>query len=192
MVQSVVILRNQGRAAGASQEHQHSQILAFAKTPSRLADELTSTIRHFRTRGLCLTCQTIELEMEDNARVVCANDAFVAVTAFAPRFPYETWILPRSHAHNFGESESGAIPLLASILRRVLSAMEGIHADCPYNLVLQTAPVKEFLESRQSFHWRLEILPRLTTPSGLELGSDVFIVGISPELAAERLRAGLA
>jgi UDPglucose--hexose-1-phosphate uridylyltransferase len=46
-------------------------------------------------------------------------------------------------------------------------------------------------QASRAFHWRLEIVPRLTTASGFELGSGVYIVAVAPEDAARRLRAAL-
>jgi UDPglucose--hexose-1-phosphate uridylyltransferase len=188
-VGSVVVLRNEGAAAGASQEHPHSQILALPLVPSRLAGELAEADRHFRERGRCPTCEMVDRERADARRVVVENADFIALTSFAPRCPYETWIVPRVHASDFRDADGHQLKSLASVLKQVLTALETAEGLFPYNLVLQTAPVEGSTEIERAFHWRLEVLPRLTTLSGFELGCDVFIVTVAPEEAAERLRA---
>jgi UDPglucose--hexose-1-phosphate uridylyltransferase len=190
-VQTVVILRNEGRPAGASQEHPHSQIVALPFVPGRLRDEMTVAARHFDAAGTCLTCDLVADELANGARVVARNEDFVALASFAPRFGFETWIVPVSHQHDFLAADPAAIRGLAGMLSKVLASLETVHGAFPYNLVLQTAPVHTTPEIDRSFHWRLEIMPRLTTPSGLELGADVFIVAVTPEQAAESLRAAL-
>jgi len=55
-----------------------------------------------------------------------------------------------------------------------------------YNLVLHTAPLHA--PALPGFHWRLEILPRLTGMAGFEWGSGWFINQVAPERAAEVLR----
>jgi len=41
-------------------------------------------------------------------------------------------------------------------------------------------------------HWHLEVVPRLTTLAGIELGAGIFVLTVPPEDAAERLRDALA
>ena len=40
----------------------------------------------------------------------------------------------------------------------------------------------------RSYHWHLEILPRLNVWGGFELGSDVYVNTVLPEQAADVLR----
>jgi UDPglucose--hexose-1-phosphate uridylyltransferase len=190
-IASLVVLRNEGRAAGSSQEHPHAQIFALPLVPGRLQAEVAAAERHFHERGHCVTCRMIEDEIFSRQRLIAENQDFLALTSFAPRFSYETWIVPTAHGHNFCELGEQKIQSLAHILKQVLSALDSIHGPCPNNLVLQTAPIASSNGVAQSFHWRLEILPRLTTPSGLELGCDVFIVPVTPEQAAAELREAL-
>ena len=190
-VQNVVVVRNEGRGAGASQAHPHSQIFALPLVPSRLVDELAEAARRFNERGCCPTCEMVDRERADARRVVVENEDFIALTSFAPRFPYETWIVPTVHAHDFREADDRQLRGLASVLKQVLTALETVESSCPYNVVLHTAPVQPTIGGERAFHWRIEILPRLTIPSGLELACDVFIIGVTPEHAAEKLRAVL-
>jgi UDPglucose--hexose-1-phosphate uridylyltransferase len=191
-VQSVVIIRNEGRAAGASQPHPHSQVLALPVVHPRLAHELQVARQHFAEAHRCLTCDVIEHELKQGRRIVALDDEFVVLTSFAPRFPYETWILPRHHSHDFRESSERQIARCAERIRALLVAMESRLGAFPYNLVLLTCPMQTAHDDRQSFHWRFELLPRTTIPSGLELGCDVFIVSVSPEEAADALRTHMS
>jgi UDPglucose--hexose-1-phosphate uridylyltransferase len=191
-VQSVALFRNEGSAAGASQEHPHAQIIALPIVPGRLRTELTAANRYFQQRGQCLTCDALVADATGlTQRLVARNSDFTALTSFAPRFPYETWIVPNTHAHDYRDITGRHLRSLASILRHVLAALRSALDRFPYNLILITAPAVEGPIDR-AFHWRLEILPRLTVPSGFEMGSDVFIVEVAPEEAAEKLRAAAA
>jgi UDPglucose--hexose-1-phosphate uridylyltransferase len=40
----------------------------------------------------------------------------------------------------------------------------------------------------RSYHWHLEILPRLNVWGGFELGSDVYVNTVLPETASDYLR----
>ncbi len=185
------LFRNEGRAAGASQEHAHAQILALPLVPPRVASELDATERYFRTTARCFTCDTIARELHDGSRVVVKSDAHAVVASFAPRYPYEVWVLPRYHFHDFARVADGELVELASLLRRTLIGLESVLGSFPYNLILQTAPTVGG-SHEQSFHWRFEIVPRTTIVSGFELGTDIHIVAQSPERAALRLRQAMA
>jgi UDPglucose--hexose-1-phosphate uridylyltransferase len=186
-VKCITLFRNDGSAAGASQTHPHSQILALPVVPAALSEEIERAERHLRTTSSCLTCQAIVAAREEH-RVVLENAAFVAMTAYAARYSYETWIVPRAHGHDFRRCED--LGPLAEALSQVLRGLEAVEGSLPFNLILQTAPVES--AAAGAFHWRLEVLPRATVPSGLELGSGMFIVSVSPECAAAGLRDAIA
>jgi UDPglucose--hexose-1-phosphate uridylyltransferase len=189
-VASVLLFRNEGHAAGASQGHPHTQILAVPVVPPRLESELIEAERYRRQHGRCCACDLLASELASGHRLIAQNDHFVAITSFAARFPYESWIVPRAHRHDFGTAADDDIPSLAHILKEVLCALETIIGRFAFNLVLQTAPVDQE-SSAAAFHWRLEILPRISVPSGLELGSDVCIVSVAPEDAARDMRGAI-
>jgi UDPglucose--hexose-1-phosphate uridylyltransferase len=187
-VKSIALFRNEGRDAGASQDHPHAQILAMPVVPERLRRELIAVNQHFHARGRCLTCEILALEEREARYRVSDNEDFCAITSYAPRFPCETWILPKRHASDFGALEAPQLRNLARILKQVFGGLESILGSFPFNLVLQSAPVGADHGVARSFHWRFEVLPRLSAASGFELGSDVFIVSTSPEAAAAKLR----
>jgi len=58
--------------------------------------------------------------------------------------------------------------------------------DPPYNYTLLTAPCDS--DMLEDFHWHLEIVPRLTTPAGFEMGTSIYINVVPPEHAAQYLR----
>ncbi len=51
---------------------------------------------------------------------------------------------------------------------------------------MHTAPPKE--KKAKHYHWHIEILPRISTWGGLELGTGIDVVKISPEEATKILR----
>ena len=111
---------------------------------------------------------------------------FVALAPFAPRFPFETWILPRVHASNFEDSQRPEFTDLARILKSTFQRLEKALDMPPYNFVLHTAPVRE--RNLPHFHWHIEIVPKLTSMGGFEWGSGFYINPTPPEEAAQFLR----
>ena len=183
---SVVIFKNHGRAAGARLDHAHSQLVAYPIVPPALMEEIHGARRHFETTTHCIFCDVIAEELQDGRRIICDNDAMLAIAPFAARVPFETWLLPRDHAPRFEESSDRSLEELASSIRKVMAGIDWALERPAYNLVLHSAPLSG--EADRAFHWHLEILPRVTRYGGLEWGSGVFRNPVAPEESARTLR----
>jgi UDPglucose--hexose-1-phosphate uridylyltransferase len=185
-LQSGLIFKNYGAAAGATLQHPHSQLIALPIVPKSLREELEGSGRYYREHGRCLFCDLVVQEVRLECRVIVENAAFIALAPFASRFPFEMWILPRRHAASFETGCGEAYGLLAMVLQKVLYRAYHLLNDPAYNLVLHSAPWRNADEG--SYHWHLEIIPRLTGVAGFEWGTGFFINSITPEAAARALR----
>jgi len=87
--------------------------------------------------------------------------------------------LPFSHNAAFGNISSRKAKKIARPLKIVLGELYKKLEDPDYNLIFRTAPLKDAEEDY--YHWYIQILPRLTTPAGFELGSGVYITTQKPE-----------
>jgi UDPglucose--hexose-1-phosphate uridylyltransferase len=181
-----LIFKNYGAAAGATLQHPHSQLIALPVVPKNLREELEGSGRYYREHGRCLFCDLVVQEVRLGCRVVVENAAFIALAPFASRFPFEMWILPRGHAASFETGCGEAYGLLALVLQKVLYRAYRLLNDPAYNLVLHSAPWRNAGDG--SYHWHLEIIPRLTGVAGFEWGSGFFINSTTPEAAARALR----
>jgi len=176
--------QNVGAAAGASLAHAHAQLVATPFVPPIVQDELDAAAAHHGRTGRCVFCDLIATERR-GPRVVCETAGFVAVAAFAPRFAYEVWVLPKVHAARFETIDD--VDELAGVVRRVIAATDAVLGPVAFNWVLHTAPLRS--PELPHYHWHLEVLPRTATPAGFEWGGGCFITAVAPEDAAERLRA---
>jgi UDPglucose--hexose-1-phosphate uridylyltransferase len=181
-----LIFKNVGARAGASLEHVHTQLIALPAVPFVVEEELSGARRHRDATGRCVFCDVVGAEEADGRRVVLATGAHVALEPWAPRFPYETHVLPRAHAARFEDLTPGDRADLARVLRDVLARVERA-LDAPhYNLLVHSAPFVAGAES--SYHWHIEILPRLARLAGFEWGTGFHITAPPPEAAAARLK----
>jgi UDPglucose--hexose-1-phosphate uridylyltransferase len=142
---------------------------------------------YYNTTGSSVYTELCRAELESTSRVVSANAEFVAFAPFAARTAFETWILPRRPASTFDNAEPATLAALPEILLDVLGRVSRTLDDPPYNLVINSAPRRHADES--DFVWHIEILPRLTTAAGFEIGTGMAINSVLPEIAAEALRA---
>lgn len=189
-LQYVQVFKNHGLAAGASVEHVHSQILGVSRVPREVAAELHGAAEHHARFGRCAFCDLIEREIAAKERIVAIGEHMVAFTAYAGRFPYETWFLPRRHGCRYESATATEIAENAAIVRRVLGRLDELIPGVGYNLVLHTAPLHD--SRRADFHWHWELLPRTTGIAGFELSTGCFLNPLPPEQAAAQLRGEVA
>src|SRR5581483_2469023 len=116
----LLVFKNHGAAAGATQEHTHSQLIALPIVPTSVLAEIDGCRAHFQHKERCIYCDIIRQELAESVRIVSENSEFVAVEPFAPRFPFETWILPKRHAAYYEEAQKTQFELLARILNDTL------------------------------------------------------------------------
>jgi len=182
----MLVFKNHGEAAGASLEHPHSQLIALPIVPKRVREEVDSALRYYREKERCIFCDVIHQELESAARVVDETDFFVTLAPYAPRFPFETWILPRHHASAFENQQGAVYAALGKVLRDNLARLDAVLDRPPYNLMFHTSPVGE--EINDHYHWHVEIIPKLTKVAGFEWGTGFYICPTPPEESARFMR----
>jgi len=182
----IMIFKNQGEAAGATFEHPHAQLIALPIVPKHVVEELDGGRQYFTVKERCIFCDIMRQEMENPMRVVSENDDFLVFAPFAPRFPFETWIMPKRHESAFENLSSHQMINLAAALKQLLMKCE-VALDSPaYNLALHTAPLQE--NALEYYHWHIEFIPKLTNTAGFEWGTGFYINPTPPEESAKFLR----
>jgi UDPglucose--hexose-1-phosphate uridylyltransferase len=153
-------LVNEGRFAGASLPHSHSQLVWLREAPPAVTAE--------RADG-CPVCRLLQPEELE----IAEHEGLAAVSHLAGRAPFELLVAPRRHDSTAEDDLPRALWLLREAIRR-LRAVEG---PAPWNAWLHRGP-----------HWHFEVLPRLTVFAGLELGAEIYVNVVAPESAAAALR----
>jgi len=181
-----MLFKNVGRAAGATIYHTHTQLIATPVVPRTIALKMQACREYYEYRERCLLSDMVEQEIEFQARVVLDTGAFVAFCPYAPRFPFETWIVPKFQSSHFEHLQAPEVSELARLLKRTLLKLEKGLNHPPYNYMLFTAPFRD--GGGEYFRWHLEITPRLTPVAGFEWGTGFYINPVPPEEAAHFLR----
>lgn len=190
----VLIFKNQGRSAGASLQHAHSQLIATPITPKRVKEKLDGAKRYFDYKHRCVFCDYVKQETElFGERLVEESPHFVALSPFAARFPFETWILPKRHMLDFALVDDEEAADLGKMLKVILMKLRQALNNPPFNYVLHMAPYRRprggyWTTIEEDYHWHIELIPRLTRVAGFEWGSGFYINPTPPEVATETLR----
>lgn len=185
-IQYVQIFKNQGDAAGASLQHPHWQIIGIPLIPPQSKRILEGARRYFEQHQKCVYCEMLRYEQQQSIRIIDQADKFIGFAPYASKYSYEMWIMPKSHIYHFGQLSGEDIKGLAHILKRVLHRFEILFPHKSYNVVFIGAPEQKGLE--QLFHWHIQIIPRLGSLAGFELGTGCFINSVPPEVCAQSLK----
>lgn len=183
----IMVFKNHGSVAGASLDHSHSQLIALPIVPRRVVEELNGGLSYYKYKDRCIFCDIIAQEKENNVRVVFENDLFLALSPYAARFPFETWILPKKHEAIFADHDrSDNYRSLAETLSIILKKYVKVLNSPPYNYVIHTAPSGN--TDVPHYHWHIELIPRLTKMAGFEWGTGFYINPTPPEEATDYLK----
>lgn len=158
----VAVFKNDGRLAGASIPHIHSQVVGTPFVPPRAAAEASA----FGDRcGVCCVEHALIRETE-NYRWIAPRGA---------RFAYQQWIVPKTHAPEMSEPRE-----LSSLVQQSARAMRRIAGA--YNWAFVNFP------NEPRGHWYLELFPRTAMVAGFELGTGTFVNSLGADEAAAHLR----
>jgi len=167
--QYIQVFKNVGTRAGATLGHPHLQLVSLNYRPERILKELHTLQEKFPAL------------LENKNLTVQHDDDYVTLCPPVSRVPYELWLLPQ-HSAAFDALTFNGYLKLAQHLQSTLHRLEALIGKVSHNIIWKLPP-----RDHSHLPWRIEILPRLTTFAGLELGSGLYVNPIRPELAAQQL-----
>lgn len=180
------VFKNNGRSAGASLAHAHSQIVSLDRVPPRVEREVNNCRTFSEQSGGCLVCDLLEKESVAEDRVVLEDDDFLVFCPFASRLPYELCILPRNHQPHFWAQTANELAAFARTLYQTVALLEKKEKRLPFNYLIHTAPFD--IASSAHYHWHLELVPRFARQAGFEWGTGLHLNPVAPEAAAAEFR----
>jgi len=181
-----MLIYNQGARAGASIYHPHAQLMASNIIPNQISKEIHGSQSYFEENGTCVFCDLLAHEKKQRLRVVEETESFLVFTFYAARFPFETWVVPKRHSAHFEQQQVSLLRELGQLMKRVIGKLDANLKSPALNFYLHDSPAT--VGKADYFHWHLEIVPRVSTYGGYELGSGTIIDVLSPEEAAKYLR----
>ncbi len=184
-VEYVSVFRNHGIEAGASLSHAHSQIIATPMIPEWIQEEQQNARAYHQKIGRCIFCDIIRRE-RNGPRFIFENKDFVVFAPYAAINPMEFWVMPKRHSSNIADLTAEEAKTLAQTLKTSLGALNTLLNDPPYNYGIHQTCTAE-----GSYHWHLEVYPKLATWAGFEKSTGIYINTVTPEATAESLRKAI-
>lgn len=188
-ISSVSIFHNHGKKAGASIIHPHSQIIALPVVTPAVMQEIRVCERHARSHKEHLFEVMAEYELERGRRIVYTNDKFIVYCPFASSRAFQMRILPREPQPYFERISPEGEMFLADALSHALRALYVTLDDPDFNYYIRTAPCDGQAYDEYSYH--IDVFPRTHIYAGFEFATDIEIVPLSPEKAAQHLRESI-
>lgn len=185
----ILIFKNHGEGAGASNDHPHCQLIALPIVPTSVQHELNGAKQYWGLKERCIYCDIVRQEQAENVRIVAEDAELLTVAPFAPRFPFETWIIPKNHQASFEDSATQVYENLARAIKSLAAKIDQVLDSPAYNMLIHTAPINTRGEDvADYYHWHVEFMPTLTKVAGFEWGTGFYINPTPPEEAAKYLR----
>jgi len=161
---------NQGKAAGASIEHPHAQLVALDLVPPRAQARLD----RFTTTAFT-----------DDQEHRVADGAVVVWCPPASQTPFTMRLALADGGARFDAAGDDATRAVAVALRDAIGRIRSVLGDVAYNVMIETAP----LDHAAPFHWWVDIVPRITVAAGFEIATGLSVNIVAPVDAAAALRA---
>jgi len=161
---------NQGKAAGASIEHPHAQLVALDLVPPRAQarlDRFTPTA--FR----------------DDQEHRVADGAVVVWCPPASPTPFTMRLAPADGGPRFDEADDDSTGAVGTALRDAIARIRSVLGDVAYNVMIASAPRGHI----EPFRWWVDVVPRITVAAGFEIATGLSVNIVAPADAAAALRA---
>jgi UDPglucose--hexose-1-phosphate uridylyltransferase len=111
----ISLFKNSGKAAGASIDHSHSQLISVSFCLPSIKEEM----KIIKDRDTCPYC-TIFAKEKTSSRLIFENSEWIAFTPYYSVGSFEVWILPRRHVSFLGDCNDKLLFALGDILRASL------------------------------------------------------------------------
>jgi UDPglucose--hexose-1-phosphate uridylyltransferase len=151
-VRYVQLFENKGAQMGCSNPHPHCQVWASGHLPLIPARKLASQRSYFERTGRDLLGDYVEQEKRDGARLVCANEHWVALVPFWAVWPFETMLVPTRRVPDLPSLVPEERDALADLLRRLTVRYDNLfRCSFPYSMGWHGRPT----DGAEHAYWRL-------------------------------------
>lgn len=178
-VKFIQIFKNFGTCGGASISHSHWQILALSEVPQIVQHQY----RQYNAKDMCYFCEqlkkikALDYEMLETTHwVICSPKA--------PRFAYETLLIPKAHYQHYGQLPIHILKEVAPLLKKVMMAYDVLEPNCAYNICMMGG----VLDVNLNYHFHIKVAMRLGNMAGFEVATGCFINMVSPQKAVVEMK----
>lgn len=184
----ISLFKNEGADAGATMEHCHTQLIALPLIPKNQRDLNRRSREYFQTHHHSLIESILCDEEADGLRMVESVGEFSAFCPYASGFAFEVMISSKKCVGQIDTLSDESILHLSTLIGSVLQKMHSNLGEFAFNLLISTPPLGDDIGECDAHRLVIRILPRIYRFGGFEVGSEMLINPVEPELAAKLLR----
>lgn len=175
------------------QGHPHSNVLSPPVIPKGIKDELDGAKNYYYYKERCIFCDIILEELNFSKRLIMESGDFVSFIPYAPKNPFEIWIIPKRHDcayQNITDSEIDDLSMIfTTILKKIRKALQGSSFYYVFHNAPNRMPRKDYWHTiGDDFHWHIEIIPNVQKMSCFEAQTEFYVLYTSPEDAAKIIK----
>ncbi|MBI3166916.1 MAG: UDP-glucose--hexose-1-phosphate uridylyltransferase [Chloroflexi bacterium] len=191
----VQVFENKGAMMGCSNPHPHSQLWSQSQLPNEIVKELATQKEYFRVNNRQLLLDYVQEEHKQKDRILFANNHFTAMVPFWAVWPFEVLVTAHRPSAYLKDLTSSEVSALAEVFKHVTTRYDNLfEISFPYSMGFHQAPA----DGQPHPEWVLHAhfyppLLRSATVRKFMVGYEMLAMpqrDITPETAAERLRAG--
>ncbi|HEU4361909.1 MAG TPA: galactose-1-phosphate uridylyltransferase [Mycobacterium sp.] len=191
-IEQVFCFENRGEEIGVTLTHPHGQIYGYPYLTPRTAAMLSQADEHRNRHGSNLFADLLAGELADGSRIIARTELFTAFVPFAARWPVEVHLYPNRKVANLTELTDAELDGFAAMYREVLGRFDRMY-DAPLPYIAALHQFSDTVAQRDGyFHVEFMSIRRSATKlkylAGSESAMDAFIVDVTPEAVAARLR----
>jgi len=180
-IKYVLVFKNEGRAAGASLAHSHSQIFALPLIPDKFVREAKTIEDYAIEHNKDPYDLIIDFEKRSKVRIIDENESFLTFCPYAPMWDMETWILPKKRVRSLTQLSNAELGMIATQFQRILGKL--CESGVAYNFYLE-----EGISDHHRFCIKIRGRDVVSPWGGFEVATGMKINTIPPEAAAAWLR----
>jgi UDPglucose--hexose-1-phosphate uridylyltransferase len=184
-VSYVLVYVNSEKEGAPTNVHPSIQIVTTPRVPPAVETEADTVQNSLNELGVCPMCHVVSTET-GGPRQILATDFFIAFAPWVSTHGYEFWIYPKRHTTSLLKLSQKEMMDLALMLRSTLGGAAKALDSMNFVMVFHSSSEKK---TTKQIHWHIEVYPRKTSWSGLELGGGIYVNEVSPEAAAQVLGA---
>lgn len=186
----ISLFKNEGRNAGSSMSHCHTQLIALPLIPKSQSEHYRRLSEYFRTSGQPLMESILMHEEETQSRIIERIGAFTSFCPYASGYPFEVMISSQKEKAQIDTLRSDQIDQIAALLVSTMQRLKRQLGVFHFNLSVSTPSLIDYdgIASADLCRFTIRIMPRLYRHGGFETTTGILINPVLPERAAKLLR----
>ena len=171
--------KNSGAGAGATIAHTHSQLFVLNFIPEYVDQAFNRVEAYYLQNGCCYVCDALKRQ-----KPLLENRYYRLDVHPSGRMPYQMRIVPREHQSCFDADNDERAHALAGLLLAAVQAVKQLKKGADYNLILNNGTERY----KKSYHWTLDIMPRLAHIAGLEWATGLYVQPVARQKSFDTLQ----